>query len=67
MLSMQGVQSVAVTLLPVSVTNLPEQCSQLLQSLGKGNSVAQAVKPAGKDAVDGLVVYGLLSHKVASK
>ena len=67
MLSMQGVQSVAVTLLPVSVTNLPEQCSQLLQSLGQGKSVAEAVKPAGKDAVGGLVVYGLLTHKVASK
>ncbi len=67
MLSMQGVQSVAVTSLPASVTRLPEQCNQLLQSLGQGKSLAEAVKPAGKDAVGGLVVYGLLSHKVATK
>ncbi|DBA87841.1 TPA: hypothetical protein ACH3X1_004837 [Trebouxia sp. C0004] len=67
MLSMQGVQSVAVTSLPAPLTSLPEQCSQLLQSLGQGKSLAEAVKPAGKDAVGGLVVYGLLSHKVVPK
>lgn len=67
MLSMQGVQSVAVNSLPSPVLTLPEHCNQLLQGLGQGKSVGEVVHTVGQGAVGGLVVYGLLIHRPASK
>lgn len=67
LLTLQGVQSVAVNTLPAPATESVECCLQLMQSLGQSKSVGEAVHSARGGSNSGTVVYGLISHKAAVK
>ena len=67
LLTLQGVQSVAVNTLPAPSTESVESCLQLMQSLEQSKSVGEAVHNARGGFNSGIVVYGLISHKAAVK
>lgn len=67
LLTLQGVQSIAVNTLPAPATESVECCLQLMQSLGQCQSVGEAVHSARGGFNSGLVVYGLTSHQAAVK
>ena len=67
LLSLQGVQSVAVNMHPAPATESVECCLLLLQSLGQSKSVGEAVQSVRGAFNSGTVMYGLISHKAAVK
>ena len=67
LLTLQGVQSVAVNTLPAPATESVECCLHLLQSLGQSKTVAEGIQSVRGMYRSGTVVYGLILHKAAAK
>ena len=67
LLTLQGVQSVAINMLPSPATEPVECCLHLLQNLGQGKTVGEGIQGVRGTYNSGTVVYGLISHKAAVK
>ena len=67
LLTLQGVQSVAVNTLPSPATESVECFLHLLQSLGQGKTIGEGIQNVRGTYNSGTVVYGLISQKAAVK
>lgn len=67
LLTLQGVQTVAVNMLPSPAMESVECCLHLLQSLGQGKTVGEGIQTVRGTYNSGTVVYGLIAHKAAVK